>query len=278
MRRRTFLAHSAAALGGSALLGTVGTTATTSTSPTPAGGGTHTTETLLAGTKYATEVVTIDAPNDGPTAVVVGGMHGDEPSGYRAASDVASWDFDAGQLVVLPKANRPAIERGTRPNDNGDLNRKFPTGREAETKLARAIWQLVEQTDPDVVLDLHSSKGVYRTHESFVGQAIFPTVVDPAPTYAQAAVDTANDTVVPWYLPYHRYERGNLLDGSSPLLVHKVAGDLDLPGYIVESTKFVLDPPTAARWTSLVAETLLANHGILRRDGRVESTGGDGNT
>ncbi|AZH26165.1 succinylglutamate desuccinylase/aspartoacylase family protein [Haloplanus aerogenes] len=273
MRRRTVLAHSAAALGGSALLGTGSTMAAAQP-----GGGTRTTETLLPGTKYASAVVTIDAPNDGPTAVVVGGMHGDEPSGYRAASDVASWAFDAGKLVVLPKANQPAIERGTRHNDNGDLNRKFPTGREVETKLARAIWQLVEETDPDVVLDLHSSKGVYRTHESFVGQAIFPTVVDPAPTYAQAAVDTANDTVVPWYLPYHRYERGNLLDGSSPLLVHKVAGDLDLPGYIVESTKFVLDPSTAARWTSLVAETLLANHGILRHDGRVEPTGGDRNT
>lgn len=276
MRRRTFLAHSAAALGGSALIGTVGTTSTTAT--TQAGGGARTTETLLAGTKYASEVVTIDAPNDDPTAVVVGGMHGDEPSGYRAASDIASWEFDAGKLVILPKANQPAIKRGTRHNDNGDLNRKFPTGREAETKLARAIWQLVEKTDPDVVLDLHSSKGMYRTHESSVGQAIFPTVVDPAPTYAQTAINTANDTVVPWYMPYHRYKRGNLLDGSSTLLVHKVAGDLDLPGYIVESTKFILDPSTAAQWTSLIVETLLAKHGILRRDGRVETTGGDRNT
>lgn len=275
MRRRTFLAQSAATLGGSALLGTVGTTATATTRQV--GGGTRTTETLLAGTKYAAEVVTIDAPNDGPTAVVVGGIHGDEPSGYRAASTVASWEFDAGELVILPKANGPAIERETRHNDNGDLNRKFPTGREAETKLARTIWQLVENTDPDVVLDLHSSKGVYRTHESFVGQAVFPTVVDPAPTYAQAATDVANDTVVPWYMPYHRYKRGNLLDGSRDLLVHKVAGDLDRPGYIVESTKFVLDPSTAARWTSLVAETVLAKHGILRRDGRVETAGGDRN-
>ncbi|MBV0925187.1 succinylglutamate desuccinylase/aspartoacylase family protein [Halomicroarcula limicola] len=274
MRRRTFLANSAA-LGGSTLLGTAGATATTAT--TQASGGTRTTETLLAGTKYATDVITIDAPNDGPTAVVVGGMHGDEPSGYRAASDVASWEFDAGKLVVLPEANRPAIEQETRHNDDGDLNRKFPTGQAAETKLARAIWRLVENADPDVVLDLHSSKGVYRTHESAVGQAVFPTVVDPAPTYAQVAIETANDTVVPWYMPYHRYERGNFLDGSSPLLVHKVAGDLDRPGYIVESTKFVLDPPTAARWTSLVAETLLAKHGIPRRDGRVEITAGGGN-
>ncbi|MBX0295192.1 succinylglutamate desuccinylase/aspartoacylase family protein [Haloarcula nitratireducens] len=272
MKRRTFLAHSAA-LGGATLLGTVGATATTATQ---ASGGTRTTETLLAGTNYATDVVTIDAPNDGPAAVVVGGMHGDEPSGYRAASDVASWQFDAGKLVVLPEANRPAIERGTRHNDDGDLNRKFPTGREAETKLARSIWRLIESANPDVVLDLHSSKGVYRTHESAVGQAVFPTVVDPAPTYARAAIETANDTVVPWYMPYHRYERGNLLDGASPLLVDKVAGDLDRPGYIVESTKFILDPPTAARWTSLVAETLLAKHGIPRRDGRVESTAGDG--
>lgn len=276
MRRRTFLAASAAALGGSVLVETVGkTAATTSTEP---GGGTRTTETLLPGTKYASDVVRIDAPNDGPTAVVLGGVHGDEPSGYRAASDVASWAYDAGTVVVLPEANQPAIERGTRENDNGDLNRKFPSGRAAETKLARAIWQLIEEAAPDVVLDLHSSKGVYRTHNSAVGQAIFPTVVDPAPAYAQTAIDSANDTVVPWYMPYHEYEFGHPLDGSSPLLIRKVAGDLGLPGYIVESTKFLLDPSTAAQWTSFIAETLLAKHGIPRRDGRVETTGGDGST
>ena len=261
MRRRTFLERATAALGsvgaGAAATGTVSATQAAE----------RTTSTLLPGTRYETEVVTIDAPEDGPTAVVVGGMHGDEPSGYRAATQVASWDFQTGTVVAVPKANMPAIRRGTRKNDNGDFNRKFPAGAETETKLARALWGVVVDADPDVVLDLHSSKGIYRTHESFVGQAIFASELDPAPTYADEAIAWANSEVVPWYMPYHEYTRGNLIDGDGPLLMHKVTGDLETPGYLVESTKFILDPRTAANWTAGIAETLLASHGVERRTG-----------
>lgn len=265
MRRRTFLERATAALGCSA----AGVAATGTGSATQEGqrAAERTTSTLLSGTKYETEIVTVDAPQDGPTAVVVGGMHGDEPSGYRAATRVASWDIQAGKIVAVPKANQPAIQRGTRKNDNGDFNRQFPPGEEPNTKLARALWGVVVDADPDVVLDLHSSKGVYRTHESSVGQAIFPTVVDPASTRAEEAIATVNDEVVPWYMPYHEYEQGNSLDGNSTLLMHKVAGELNRPGYLVESTKFILDPRTAARWTASIAETLLASHGIERRTG-----------
>lgn len=267
MRRRTLLARSATALGASALA--TGTTGVASTGrATTQDSSNRTTSKLLPGTKYETEVVTIDAPKDGPTAVVVGGIHGDEPSGIRAASEVATWSFGAGTVVVLPRANRPAIERGTRENDDGDLNRKFPPGSEPETKLARAIWSMVEAQNPDVVLDLHSSKGIYRTHYSSVGQAIFPSAVEPAPGYARETVDTVNEDVVPWYMPYHKYTHAHLIDGDSPLLIHKVVGDLELPGYIVESTKFLLDARRAARWTAIIAETLLGKHGLERRGDR----------
>ncbi|SEO79886.1 Succinylglutamate desuccinylase / Aspartoacylase family protein [Halogranum amylolyticum] len=265
MRRRTFLERATATLGGvAAAVGVTGTVSATQNEPRVAE---RTTSTLLAGTPYETETVTVDAPEDGPTAFVVGGMHGDEPSGYRAATDVASWDIRAGRIVAVPKANRPAIQRNTRKNDNGDFNRQFPPGSEPNTELARALWGLVADTDPDVVLDLHSSKGIYRTHESFVGQVVFPSSVDPAPGHAREAVDTVNGRVVPWYMPYHRYKHGNLVDGDAPLLMHKVTADLGKPGYLIESTKFLLDPRTAAHWTASLAEQLLASHGIERREG-----------
>ncbi|SFL15109.1 Succinylglutamate desuccinylase / Aspartoacylase family protein [Halogranum rubrum] len=264
MRRRTFIERATAALGCSG----VGVAAAgTATAMQGERVSERTTSTLLAGTKYETDIVTIDAPADGPTAVVVGGMHGDEPSGYRAATEVASWDIDAGRIVAVPEANRVAIDRGTRKNDQGDFNRKFPPGEQPTTKLARALWGVVTDADPDVVLDLHSSKGIYRTHESFVGQVIFPSRVEPAPQYAEQTIAEVNETVVPWYMPYHRYKRGNLVDGDHPLLMHKVAGDLGQPGYLVESTKFILDPRTAAQWTASIAETLLAKHGIERHTG-----------
>ena len=47
---------------------------------------------------------------DGPTLVVVGGHHGDEPAGYIAAGLLAQHAVaDAGRLIIIPQANPQAI-------------------------------------------------------------------------------------------------------------------------------------------------------------------------
>jgi hypothetical protein len=220
---------------------------------------------LLEGTQYETGVYVIDAPSSGPTAVVVGGMHGDERSGYRAAKAVTRWQFDAGQVVVLPRANRPALKRGTRHGVNGDLNRKFPPEVEPTTRLAQAIWNnVVLRHDPDVLMDLHRSKGIYKFHQSFVGQAIYPTDIGDAPTNAVDTVELLNEEYVPWYMPYHDFKRGNILYGTSPMLAHKFGEDLKEPAYIVETTTFLTDLDTRVKWTKGAAEKLLSLHGIKR--------------
>lgn len=229
-----------------------------STDPEPA-------YTLLDGTKYETEVYVIDAPESGPTGVVIGGMHGDERSGYHAAAAVSRWQFDAGRVVVLPQANQPAIKAKTRHGVGGDLNRTFPPGEEPTTTLAQAIWNdVVLQSEPDFLLDLHRSKGIYRFHESFVGQAIYPTDVGDAPSNAVDTIASLNADVVPWYMPYHDFKRGNVMHGTSPLLAHKAGGDLQVPAYIVETTTFLTDLETRTRWTKRAAEKLLSLHGINR--------------
>lgn len=224
-------------------------------------------DTLLPGTEHETPVYAIEGDRDGPTALVVGGMHGDERSGYLAAEAMLEWSVDAGRVVVLPRANRVAIRRNSREGRGGDLNRKFPPGEEPTTELARAIWSLVERESPDVVVNLHSSKGIYRTHAEFVGQAIFPTAVGEASTVAREVVRMLNDAVVPWYMPLHGFRAGDALSGTAPLLAHKVGGDLGRPAYIVEVTEFLLDAAAGARWTERAAEELLARHGIERTGG-----------
>lgn len=223
---------------------------------------------ILPDTKYETGVFVREGTSDGPTAMVVGGIHGDEQCGYRAASEIAGWQVDRGKLVVLPKANRVAIRRNRREGAHGDLNRQFPTGEKPETRLARAVWGVVERHDPDVVLDLHRSVGIYGYHESSVGQVIWPTDAGNASEYAKRTAEALKGNVVPWYMPFHEYRRGGELDGSRPMLVHKVAGDLDRPGYIVETTEFFLDADTRIRWEKAVATDLLSRHGIEQRGGR----------
>jgi predicted deacylase len=98
----------------------------------------------------------------GPTALVLGGVHGDEPEGIGAAS--ACWhDIDPralrGTLLVLPQANLPAWRAGTRVSgiDGLNLARSFP-GRPdgtATERIAHEISGLIRTVD--VLIDLHSA-------------------------------------------------------------------------------------------------------------------------
>lgn len=259
MRRRTFLAGGAAAAG--LVLG-VPRRDRAATGPTRDPSGT-----LMQGTPDETPVYVVDGERSGPTAVVVGGMHGDERSGYLAAERVAEWSIERGRIVVVPRANPVAIERDTRRGPNGDLNRKFPPGQRPTTELARAIWARLVEAEPDVVVNLHSSKGLYGIHRDFVGQALFPTAAGDAVSVARRVTETLNDAVVPWYMPFHDFRVGNTLRGTAPLLAHKVGGDLGEPAYIVEAAEYLLDPETGAEWTDRATSELLAEHGIERSGG-----------
>lgn len=219
---------------------------------------------IMEGTDRETPLFELEAPEPGPTAMVVGGIHGGETSGYRAAEEVVGWGVERGTLVVIPWADIVAVERVEREGPDGDLNRQFPPGREPMTALARALWAAVERYEPDVVLDLHRSRGIYDAHHRWVGQAIFPTAAGDAPTDAEAVIEHMNDEHVPGVMVAHQFAMGNTLAGGSPLLIHKVGDDLGRPGFLVELTDFLLDPATQVRWTVEIAERLLERYGLER--------------
>lgn len=219
--------------------GSTETATDTATRTTTSAGITRTTYTIMEGSPYATPVYEIEAPRRGPTTMVVAGMHGDEKAGYLAAEHVANWGVRRGRLVVVPHANVPAVQQEDRYGRHGDLNRAFPpTGRtEPTTRLARALWAVVLDQDPDHLLDLHSSRAIYRGGErkAGVGQAIFPTDVRPAPRYATKTVRAINQSLgLPSELGY---DRGNLLDGDRPMLAHRFGAVLHRPGFICETVE-----------------------------------------
>ncbi|UPM43824.1 M99 family carboxypeptidase catalytic domain-containing protein [Halocatena salina] len=263
MKRRTYLSGAVAAVGLS--MPTIRSPIDVSEQKKDTTGELEATATVLEGTKYETELYAIDGTDEGPTGIVVGGVHGDEKSGYRAAETVASWQFETGRVIVLPRVNRPAIERNTRHGVGGDLNRQFPPGETPTTKLARAIWNdVVMRYEPDVLLDLHRSKGIYKFHPDFVGQSIYPTNAGSAPSNAKETIDILNKEHVPWYMPFHEFKPGNTVYGSRPMLVHKAGNDLNIPAYIVETARFLTDLDTRIEWTTAAAESLLSLHDIGR--------------
>lgn len=193
---------------------------------------------IMEGTQYETTVHDVKAPIAGPTTMVIGGIHGDEAAGHRAAARIADWGIDAGRLVVVPAANVPALSDGTRRGPHGDMNRQFPATRTRSptSPPARALWSLIREISPDRLLDLHSSNGIYRPGDRAgdgVGQAIFPTIVPPAPAYARRVAQAVN---LHFGLSGSlAYRRGNLLDGDRPMLAHRAGVVLDIPAFILET-------------------------------------------
>lgn len=214
----------------------VGVAALSSATQGAAATGSRSSYTIMDGTADEQQVHVYDAPESGPTTLVVGGIHGDETAGCRAADEIATWEVTTGKLVVVPRAHPSAIADGERPWGSDDLNRHFPpNGGDCLSTLSLAIWNEVERHDPDLVLDLHSSRGIYESGDGGVGQALFPTSTAPARTNGETTVAALNDLF--GLTGEMQYRMGNTLDADRDMLMHRVAGVLDRPGYIVETTE-----------------------------------------
>lgn len=134
------------------------------------------TTTLAAGTKYATKLYIIDSGKPGPTVMIVGGIHGNETAGYKAAATFTDCEIKKGKLLVLPEANKLAIENHVRYlSYYGDLNRDFPTSSTDSPNgtIAKAIYAAVKQYDVDWLMDMHEGYDYYKnTSTDSVGQSL----------------------------------------------------------------------------------------------------------
>jgi len=99
---------------------------------------------------------------DGPTLVLVGGVHGDEYEGPIALCELIRTLDPAsinGRLIVLPALNRPAVLGGRRtsPLDGLNLARAFP-GNPAGPPTAQIAHYVTTHVLPmaDAVVDLHA--------------------------------------------------------------------------------------------------------------------------
>src|SRR5690606_8807765 len=143
--------------------------------------------TILPNTRYETTLYIIDSGRPGPTVWVSGGVHGSELAGWKAAERIANWRVSRGKLIVVPHANKPAVQQQRRSaTGDPDLNRQFPqrSGQAARTQLARALWAELRRHNPDWVFDLHEAMGNSNLDASSVGQSI---IVHPTPQMTSLA-------------------------------------------------------------------------------------------
>jgi len=100
----------------------------------------------------------------GPTLLIVGGIQGDEPGGFNAASLlVTHYRLTQGHLWVVPNLNFDSIVKRSR-GLHGDMNRKFPTVSRNDPDYASVerIKGIITEQNVDYVFNLHDGSGFYR--------------------------------------------------------------------------------------------------------------------
>ena len=106
----------------------------------------------------------IESGIPGPTLLVIGGIQGDEPGGFTAASMlVTNYKVEKGSVWVVPNLNFESIIKRSR-GIHGDMNRKFNalSTKDPEFEEVQKIKKIILSDDVDVVLNLHDGSGFYK--------------------------------------------------------------------------------------------------------------------
>jgi len=98
------------------------------------------------------------------TLLVIGGIHGNEPGGYFAASILAThYKILSKNLWIVPNLNKESIILNRR-GIHGDMNRKFATIKknDKDRDIVEAIKKIILNKNVSLVLNLHDGHGFYR--------------------------------------------------------------------------------------------------------------------
>jgi len=101
---------------------------------------------------------------DNNTLLVVGGIQGDEPGGFMAASLLSThYTITKGSVWIVPNLNFYSIIKRSR-GPYGDMNRKFASlpKSDPEYKIIQRIKKYIRDPHVKLVLNLHDGSGFFR--------------------------------------------------------------------------------------------------------------------
>ncbi|MGB0579440.1 MAG: BPL-N domain-containing protein [Limisphaerales bacterium] len=228
------------------------------------------------GTDWETPVYFRDTGKPGPTVMIVGGVHGNEPAGARAANQIRHWPLVKGKLIAIPRANVAGLGENTRylpgaPKEQRDLNRNFPGERLSDGtrgKLAGALWMQILKYKPDWLFDLHEGFQFNLSHQPKDGKAksVGSSIIyfkgkemDPLVRRMQAAANaTASDP-----------DRKFALIGRGPKqtgMVNAAIRHLKIKGMILETTYQYQRLAVRTRQHRAMMSVALRELGLIDRD------------
>lgn len=107
--------------------------------------------------------------------LIVGGIQGDEPGGFSAATLVATrYKIHSGAVWVVPNLNFPSIIKRSR-GLHGDMNRKFARLDKTDPQFTavKRIQEIIRNSNVRLVLNLHDGSGYYR--ETYISDLYGPS-------------------------------------------------------------------------------------------------------
>lgn len=243
-------------------------------------GRTHTI--FFADTDRELHVYHIQGRVSGPTLLIIGGIHGNEPGGYLAADLYADLTLRRGNLIIVPRANIYSIYQNTR-GAHGDLNRQFGAYQEHEVDQDIVAVLASLMTESDALLNLHDGSGFYspvwegpRRNPQLWGQSIIVDTeefsrpggqrVDLQAT-AMAVVERVNREIK---RPDHCFRVKNTMtfNEESPhkeqrgsATFHAVSR-VGIPGFGIETSQDISDESLRVEYQVLVINAFLERFGI----------------
>lgn len=184
-----------------------------------------------------------DSEVSGPKVWLTAAIHGDEVTGVSVIQSIIKrlekTPLRKGILYTVPVLNPSGFETRSRTEtfNMDDLNRRFPGNPEGTTseRIAHIIFELITQTKPDYVIDLHTDSA----NSIAYAMVDLPTSIKGKPVLKEA-IKIAQTTGLPWgidrgemdgYLPQNCLT-GSLLDYGIPAVT------LELGGPMVVSEQF----------------------------------------
>lgn len=100
---------------------------------------------------------TVEKGGKDPDLVIVGSVHGDEPTGKRTIEKVLEEDLEFKKPVKFVIANERALEKDERYLE-ADLNSAFPGNKDSDKYEERLAAKITEEVKGKTVLDMHTTQ------------------------------------------------------------------------------------------------------------------------
>lgn len=237
---------------------------------------------LAEGTEWETDYHLVNSGVEGPMVVILGGMHGNEPAGARAADQIRHWPVVKGQLLVVPRVNVQALKANSRytprqPDDAKNLNRNFPQLGEGKQRkamprgvLATSLWKLIFEGRPDWVIDLHEGYEFRRSHKppegkkKSVGSSVIYRGGKEMDLLVERVIAAADETVVDPDKRFVALRGGPVSTGVAAASINVLWAE----GLILETTYTGQPVSLRTRQHRAMVNVLLNHIGTIDRDCR----------